>query len=133
MRNLALAVLAALAAQPLLAAEKGSAVAVTPDGALHISAVPCAAYVPGVDAEGHAVAPADLPSAPSPVTADNISIEIDARLAGQFGIPQTGGSYRAKGTVGYVTVENGKAYFNGKPLGDDASAAIAAACAGQRK
>jgi hypothetical protein len=125
----------ALAATPSLAkAVAQGAVTVAPDGALEIAGAPCAAlvagadYVAGVDAEGHAVAPADLAHAPPPVTADTIPVEIGANLAGQFGIPPTGGAYRAKAILGYVTVRDGVTYFNGAPLAAEASAALAAAC-----
>jgi hypothetical protein len=133
------ALVLAFAARPTIGAEAKGAATVASSGALEIAAPPCdalvsgAAYVAGVDAEGKPVASADLPRAPSPITADTISIEIDAHLAGQFGIAQAGGTYRPKGTVGYVTVEGGRVYFNGKPLADDASAAIAAACRAARK
>jgi hypothetical protein len=134
MRVLLIASLLALAARPSLGAEAKGAVTAAPGGGVKIASPPCDALVPGadyiagVDAGGKPVAPADLPRAASPVTADTISIEINASLAGQFGIPQSGGAYRTKGTVGYVTVQDGRVLFNGKPLSDNASAAIGAAC-----
>ena len=137
MRALAIAML--VLALPCHAAQTKGAVTVAPGGTIEIAAPPCdalvppAAYVPGVDAAGKPVAPADLPRAPSPISADTISIEIDARLAGQFGVPQAGGAYRTKGTVGYVTVQDGRVLFNGKPLADDANAAVTAACQAARK
>jgi len=139
MRALLIASLFALAAGPSLGAEAKGAVTVAPGGTVKVASPPCDALVPradyvaGVDATGRPVAPADLPRAASPVAADKISIEIDANLAGQFGIPQAGGAYHTKGTVGYVTVQDGRVYFNGKPLADDASAAMTAACAAPRK
>jgi hypothetical protein len=139
MRVLAIAALVALAARPGLGetAARG-AVTVAPGGAIEIAAAPCAALVPGadyaagVDAAGQAVAPADLPRAAPPIAAEGVAIEIDAQLAGSFGIPATGGAYRAKTIVGIVTVRDGSAYFNGAPLAADASAAIVAACRAAR-
>ena len=45
-----------------------------------------------------------------------------------IGVPATGGAYGAKAIYGYVTVKDGRAYFNGKPLAPDASAALVEAC-----
>ncbi|HXQ50474.1 MAG TPA: hypothetical protein VN802_05230 [Stellaceae bacterium] len=119
------------------------AATLTQDGKLAVVGVPCAAlsvaagagadYVPGVDVNGSSVAPADLPRVASPVTADAVTIEIDQHLAGQFGIPQTGIPYRGKAIAGYVTVRDGRAYFNGQPLGAGASDALVAACRAEKK
>ncbi|HEY3919062.1 MAG TPA: hypothetical protein VGL83_14800 [Stellaceae bacterium] len=115
-----------------------SGVAQAPNGALVISsqtcaelaaakpAVPGADYQPGVDANGHAVTSADLPSssAPSP-TVDNFPIEIDKRFKGSFKLPP---GTSGKAILGYVTVRGNQAYFNGQPLNADQSTAIAEAC-----
>ncbi|HUB95063.1 MAG TPA: hypothetical protein VL993_04050 [Stellaceae bacterium] len=90
-------------------------------------------YVPGVAADGSSVAAADLPSAPSPVSADDTTVRIESSLAGRFGVPEKGGAYGAKAIIGYVTVHNGVAYFNGKPLPPDASAALIGACGVTKK
>jgi hypothetical protein len=139
MRAVAFAALVALAAGPSFGETlPQGAVRVAPDGALEIAA-PCAALVPGadyvagVDAEGNELAQADLPREPQAVPADTVAIEIGANLAGRFGIARSGGAYRAKAIVGYVTVQDGRAYFNGAPLAADASAAIVAACRATRK
>lgn len=118
-------------------------VTVSADGSLVISSqicpmlvqvpgVPGADYRPGVAVNGKPVAPADLPGAASPVTADNFPIEIDKDLAGKFGVPATGGAYDAKAIVGYVSVRGNRAYFNGKPLDADQNAALLAACRATR-
>jgi hypothetical protein len=134
------ALVVALVASPAFGETRAAgAVTVAPNGAVEIAGAPCDALVPGadyvagVDVAGNAVAPADLAHAPSPVTANTIPIEIGSNLAGQFGIPTTGGAYRAKAVLGYVTVRDGTAYFNGAPLAADASAAVTAACRAQRK
>jgi hypothetical protein len=125
------AVVAAAFAVPTLAAAQQ-------DGKLMVAGVPCAAlgvsagagadYVPGVDPDGHAVAPADLPHGPSAVGADTVTIQIDQHLAGEFGIPQTGGAYYGKAIIGSVTLRDGKVYFNGQPLNAAASDALVSAC-----
>jgi len=87
--------------------------------------VPSADHQPGVDVNGNAVAPADLPSTPSVPTVDNFPIEIDQQLASRFHLPP-GASTKA--VVGYVTVRDNQAYFNGQPLNADQTAALAEAC-----
>lgn len=143
MRYAHVAVATALLVAPALAdtlpVPPPGGVLVSPDGQVIISstlcgplgaplAVPGADYVPGVDAEGKPVAPADLPSTAPPLDLDNFPIEVKAKLAGSFGVPAGGVPYGAKAIIGYVTVHDGHAYFNGKPLAEDDRAALAAAC-----
>ncbi len=139
MRGLFLAVILAAVASRAGAEEASpaSAVLAAPDGGVVISSTLCPAlatslpsadYVPGVDAQGRAVAPADLPRAAPPLKLEDFPIEIDAHLAGRFGVPARGGAFSGKAILGYVAVKDGKAYFNGQPLAEDASTAIVAAC-----
>jgi hypothetical protein len=126
-----------LVAAPALAASpqsQPSPVTRAPDGDLLIASPPCSAlvkgadYMPGLDADGKPVAPADLPrEGPQPITADGISIRVSGRFAAQFAPPATA---REKAIIGYVTVKDGAAYFNGEPLAPGADAAIVAACRG---
>jgi len=95
------------------------------------------AYKPGVDVAGGAVAPADL----------NASGQLDLGAEHEFWLPielpldnalsiattDTLNVVRdSKIGVGSVTVKDGRAYFNGEPLGDAQSHAIAAECEKQR-
>ena len=118
------------------AAQPPGAVTATSDGAVAIATPPCAelvagaTYVPGIDAAGNAVAPADLPD-PSKVKIATPAIEIDARLAGRFGSPAAGARV-GRAILGYVTVRDGRAYFNGEPLAPDANDAVIAACRAQK-
>jgi hypothetical protein len=89
------------------------------------SAVPSAEYQPGVDVNGNAVAPADLPAAPAVPSVENFPIEINQRLARNFNLPPGG---KAKALLGYVTVRDNQAYFNGQPLNADQTSALAEAC-----
>lgn len=144
MRDSALAILGfAILATTALAANTPppppGGVAAAPNGGLVMSSqvcaslagttptpgVPSADYQPGVDANGNAVAPADLPSTPSIPTVDNFPIEIDQQLANRFHLPP-GASTKA--ILGYVTVQDNQAYFNGQPLNADQTAALAEAC-----
>ena len=90
-----------------------------------VPGVPSAEYRPGVDANGNAVAPADLPATPSTPIVDNFPIEIDQHLARRFNLPPGG---NAKAVLGYVTVRDNQAYFNGQPLNADQTSALAEAC-----
>ncbi len=102
-----------------------------PDGRLLIARPDCAAagaaYVPGVDAQGNAVAPADLPAAAPVVKPEEAPIEIDSRVARQFGAGVPGARV-GRQVLGQVTVRDGHAYFNGQPLAPEASAAVTEAC-----
>jgi hypothetical protein len=89
------------------------------------SGVPSAEYRPGVDASGKAVAPADLASTPATPSVDNFPIEINQHLARRFNLPPGGA---AKAVLGYVTVRDNQAYFNGQPLNADQTSALAEAC-----
>src|SRR5277367_3400108 len=73
-------------------------VAVSKDGTVVVSKVACAqvvehvpdagvAYTPGVDVNGKAVAPADLPGSASPMNLDSFPIELDLNLRKKFQIP----------------------------------------------
>jgi hypothetical protein len=137
--GLGLAMIAAPAWADSAAAPPPGAVAKSSDGGLVMSsqicaalaaagpAVPGADYQPGVDVNGNAVAPADLPSTTASPAVDNFPIEIDQRLAGKFNLPATGG-VGGKAILGYVTLRDNKAYFNGQPVSSDQSAALAEAC-----
>jgi hypothetical protein len=87
--------------------------------------VPSADYKPGVDANGGAVAPADLPSTPPTPNVDNFPIEINQHLARRFNLPPGG---TAKAVLGYVTIRDNQAYFNGQRLNADQTSALAEAC-----
>jgi len=95
--------------------------------------VPGAEYREGVDVNGRRVAPADLPDSRPAIALDNFPIEIRKDLAGKFNVPATGGAYGAKAVLGYVTLRDKRAYFNGQPMAEDQRAALAEACvAGKR-
>jgi len=142
MRRVILSVFAAFAVAPALAqgpSPPPGAVAAGPEGTLVMSSqvcdalageagVPGADYRPGVDVHGKAVAPADLPTSTPQLETDNFPIEIDAALAGKFGLPAARGAWLPKAILGYVTVRDNQAYFNGQPLGEDRRAALIEAC-----
>ena len=95
------------------------------------------AYKPGVDVDGNAVAPADLNSSGQlDFGADHefwLPIEVPLQDVINIAPADNLDSIRASDIgVGTVTVKNGQAYFNGEPLGDSQSHALAAECAEQQ-
>jgi hypothetical protein len=121
-----LGILLVLAASPAGAASimvQSDACAVLAD----TGETPGVAYTPGVDAQGRAVAPADLPGSSIQVTA--FPVEITRSLAGKYGIPGSGEPFGAELRLGYVVVDDkGRVTFNGQPLDPEARAVVAEAC-----
>jgi hypothetical protein len=86
-------------------------------------------YTPGVDVNGDKVAPADLDGAPPLEMPSDITIAITSLLQSRFGIPTDPNSYKPEAYIGSVTVKpDGRAYFNGQPLQDDAAFELAQLC-----
>jgi hypothetical protein len=93
--------------------------------------VPGAAYTPGVDARGNAVAPADLPAGGNADLAKSLSerpVKITSALLGKYGIPANAQPFGGRAELGYVTVRDGKAYIDGQPLSPPETATLAEAC-----
>jgi len=87
-----------------------------------------AEYEPGVDVHGDPVPPADL-NAPSAVPdSESIPIRIRVDLQDRFDIPGDAELFDPQAEVGFVTVKDGTAYLNGKPLSDPDRAAVSDAC-----
>jgi hypothetical protein len=87
------------------------------------------AYQPGVDAQGRAVAPADLSPA-RPIVAPNFGFLLSVDLARRLNLP---GGLKGDLPLGIVSIEGGRLLFNGQPLVADTEAALAAACAQARR
>jgi hypothetical protein len=91
-------------------------------------------YRPGVDVDGNAVAPADLPGTAVPVLPRQIEIGITAdvarRFAGRGGFPPGRGAARFAGEayIGTVTVDGSRVLFNGQPVGNEAEDELVALC-----
>lgn len=86
-----------------------------------------AEYKPGLDAHGRSVKPADLGGGSPIKLPDEISIDIGIDLEEKYGLG-AGGKYTGEAVIGKVTVKNGQAYWNGKPLDQSEQNAIAEAC-----
>ncbi len=86
-------------------------------------------YKPGVDVQGRAVAPADLPGSGGVALPQTIEIGITVDLAERFGLPKT--LYGSEAYLGTVTVDGNRVLFNGKPVTPDAEQELVALCSGR--
>jgi hypothetical protein len=86
-------------------------------------------YQPGVGAGGRRVAPADL-SPPQTILPATPQFLLSVDLQRRFGLPP---SLDAELPIGIVTVEGNRLLLNGRPLGPEDQASLAAACAAARR
>jgi hypothetical protein len=91
-------------------------------------------YKPGVDVQGHYVAPADIASGASPQMPKKINIPVTISLVKalnfdttQYPFNQLGAGTEA--SIGVFSVEGNKVTFNGKPLSSEQQQKIEDACA----
>lgn len=92
-------------------------------------AEPSASYQPGADVLGRPVTPADL-SPPAQVLPPTLGFVLSVELARRLNLP---GALKGDLPLGIVTIENNQLLFNGRPIGGDAEAQLAAACAAARR
>jgi hypothetical protein len=94
----------------------------------HVMA-PDVSYKPGVDVQGRAVAPADLPSNNTLELPKSIPIDIEIPVRTILGPNSPYLTGDAKIQVGRVVVEaDGRVLFNGKPIPDTGRDQLIAAC-----
>jgi hypothetical protein len=129
----------------------GTAVAATPaqpppggasvsaDGRVVVSSKACAevvahvpdagvAYTPGVDVNGNAVAPADLPDSASPIAEENFPIFLTLDLKKKFHVPDTAKLFKFEAVVGLIAVQGNRVFFNGHLIAPGEASLLAAAC-----
>src|SRR5262245_28818878 len=105
---------AALAAAPSAPQPPPGGASVSSDGRVVVSAKACAevvahvpdagvAYTPGVDVNGNAVAPADLPDSGSPISADSFPIFLTLDLKKRFQVPDSAKLFKLQAVVGLIT------------------------------
>ncbi|HVO03450.1 MAG TPA: hypothetical protein VMT54_14685 [Candidatus Cybelea sp.] len=85
-------------------------------------------YQAGVDAHGEPVVPADIGGGSNIQLPQTIVIPIEVFIQDRFHIPANSALWAAKAEVGTVTITGDQVYFNGQPLGDAETAALAEIC-----
>lgn len=85
-------------------------------------------YVPGVDARGRAVAPADVGGGNQFRLPDSYTINLEIDLFEQFGIPLDPRLAGSDLSVGQIEIRGRDVYFNGQALQDDAERAFVLLC-----
>lgn len=86
-------------------------------------------YKPGVDADGHPVVPADLGGGVKADLPKEFQIPITVDLQKRLGIPVDPNQYQTDHfQIGTVTYKDGRAWFNGQPLQDEAAAQLSDLC-----
>lgn len=131
MRAIPIPILMLLAAA--MPAGAGTLVVTADDCARAAQHVPDAgvAYTPGVDAYGRPVAPADLGGAPLRVNTERLSIPITVDLGRRMGFRPGSAPYTAETFVGMVEYRDGRFWYDGQPLQDEAAAALRERCRAQ--
>ena len=93
------------------------------------------AYQPGVDVNGNAVAPADLPGAPQMKLPDQIKIPLTINLAQSLNLNTSSYPYNQLGAgteavIGTLSVDTtgDKVLFNGQPISDTQQDKLAVLC-----
>lgn len=132
-RFLGLAVAPLIAVAPAAAQQAARPITVSSsacDAVAHLNDAPGVAYTPGVDVDGNAVAPADLPGGNSALDQALASapIKITVDLQKRFGIPANANLFQGESQIGYVTIQDGKAYLDGQPLNTAEQGLLATAC-----
>lgn len=93
--------------------------------------LPDVEYRPGEDVRGRKVAPADLAGSTADIALPEfVHIPITVDLAARYGIPANSVLFKAEAYVGSakVSLRDGRAWFNGKPLASEEQRALAALC-----
>ena len=118
------------------------ALAATPAGAqtITITQQSCAQltrYTPSADVEyrpgqdvvnGRKVVPADLNDTPPIKVPENFDVTITVEIERRLGIPTIPGLYKPEANIGTVSYVDGRFYFNGQPLQNDAEATLSELC-----
>lgn len=87
-------------------------------------------YRPGTDAQGRAVAPADLGNRQRFQPPKEFTIDVTRRLASQN---SSVNSFKAEANILQLRVKDGRVYYGDQQLGDRDQRAIAQACAEMMK
>ncbi len=137
--TLAIALLWAATAAAATTPPPPGGASVSADGRVVVSSKACAevvahvpdagvAYTPGVDVNGNAVAPADLPDTTSPIAAENFPIFLTLDLKKKFHVPETAKLFKSEVVVGLIAIQGNRVFFNGQPIAPGEASLLAAAC-----
>jgi hypothetical protein len=85
-------------------------------------------YQAGVDAHGETVVPADLGGGVNIQLPQTIIIPIELLIQDRYHIPPDSALWRSKAEMGVVTVQGDQVLYNGQPLTDPETAALADLC-----
>ena len=85
-------------------------------------------YQPGIDAHGETVVPADLGGGVNIQLPQTIIIPIEQFLQDKYHIPANAALWAGKAELGVVTVQGDQVLYNGQPLTDPETAALADLC-----
>jgi len=129
----------AAAAPPPVPPPPPGGASVWPDGRVVVSSKACAevvahvpdagvAYTPGVDVDGNAVAPADLPDSASPIASDNFPIFMTLDLKKKFQVPDSARLFKLQAVAGLIAIQGNQVFFNGQPIAPGEASLLAAAC-----
>ncbi len=92
---------------------------------------PGVAYQPGVDVRGRPVVPADLGGAPRLKLPEEIEVPVTLEMLARYGLPANSKLYKLDDTligIARIRVRDGRAWFNGEPLGSAEEHALTEAC-----
>jgi hypothetical protein len=133
-----LALAASLASSPVAAQQANLPIVIASsvcNAIAHVSDAPGVDYAAGVDVDGKPVAAADLPSGNTALNRSLASAptKITVDLQKRFHIPANANLFQGKSQIGYVTIQDGKAYLDGQPLNTAEEGLLAAACQEQRR
>jgi hypothetical protein len=85
-------------------------------------------YQPGVDVHGETVVPADLGGGANIKLPDTVIIPIEQFIQDKYHIPANAALWAGKAELGVVTVQGDQVLYNGQPLTDPETAALADLC-----
>lgn len=92
-------------------------------------AVPSADYVPGVDAYGRKVAPAEGAGGNDyQWLTESITVVLSVDMAKRYGLGDDGTAFQADAPLGQVKLKNGRVMVNGRPLLTSDEASVREAC-----
>lgn len=85
-------------------------------------------YIPGVDAHGRPVAPAELEDNGGIEVPQDFAVTLEVDLVEYLGTQENLQNLSADAPIGEIELRGGKAYFNGRPLAAESEANLLKRC-----